>query len=111
MFKKVEVLNKNKFKSMKFTDVKAVNVAKSIGIIPLGFSEVMDMSAYAPVIIMGNEEKIVFDVISTSKNGLTFDEISEISGKNSEELPTIILSLVLSEIIEEIGGNRYKIKE
>ena len=57
------------------------------------------------------EEKIVFDVISTSKNGLTFDEISEISGKNSEELPTIILSLVLSEIIEEISGNRYKIKE
>ncbi len=60
---------------------------------------------------LSDEEKVVFDAIASSKNGLTFDEIAEISGKNSEDLPTIILSLVLSEIIEDIGGNTYKIKE
>jgi len=70
MYKNIEVLNKEKFKAMKFADIKANEVAKNIGIIPLGFTEVIDMSAYAPVIIMGKEEAefVAFTGISKEVN-------------------------------------------
>jgi len=57
MFKNIEMLDKKKFKSMKFTPVEPKEVAKNIGIIPLGFDEVIDMSCFAPVFIFGKEER------------------------------------------------------
>jgi len=57
MFKNIEMLDKKKFKSMKFTPVSNKEVAKSIGIIPLGFDEVIDMSNSAPVFIFGKDKK------------------------------------------------------
>ena len=57
MFKNIEMLDKKKFKSLKFTPVDAKKIAKSIGIIPLGFNEIIDMSVYAPVFIFGNGDK------------------------------------------------------
>ena len=60
MFKKVEVLNKDKFKAMKYADLKAVEVAKQTGIIPVGFNEVIDMAYFAPIVIMGRDESLEF---------------------------------------------------
>ena len=67
MFKNIEMLDKEKFKSVKFADVKAIDVAKNSGMIPLGFNEIVDMSYFAPVIIIGKEDKefVSFTGIST----------------------------------------------
>jgi hypothetical protein len=71
MFKNIEVLDKEKFKSVKFTDVDTLEVAKNIGIMPIGFSEVIQMSCTCPIVIMGDEhnlEFIAFTGISKSVN-------------------------------------------
>jgi hypothetical protein len=40
MYKNIEVLNKEKFKNLKFDHVDAREVGKNIGLIPLGFTEI-----------------------------------------------------------------------
>lgn len=60
MFKKIEVLNKEKFKSMKFADLKSEDVAKQTGVMPLGFNEIIDMTYFSPVLIMGSEDALEF---------------------------------------------------
>lgn len=55
MFKKIEVLDKEKFKNVKFKEVDSKEVAKNIGLIPLGFDEVIEVASYCPVIISAKE--------------------------------------------------------
>jgi len=60
MYKNIEVLNKEKFKGIKFTQTSDIDVAKNIGIIPIGYDEIIDMSSYSAVIIMGEEDSLEF---------------------------------------------------
>jgi hypothetical protein len=60
MYKNIEILDKKKFKSIKFTDVQHLQIAKSVGMIPIGFNEVMSMSCSCPIIIMGDEDNLEF---------------------------------------------------
>lgn len=55
MFKKIEVLEKEKFKNVKFKELEAKEVAKNVGLIPLGFEEVIEVSSYSPIIISAKE--------------------------------------------------------
>jgi len=73
MYKNIEILNKEKFKTMKFVDIKASEVSKNIGIIPIGFSEVLDMSYFAPVLIMGNKEREFAAFTGISKDVTIFN--------------------------------------
>jgi hypothetical protein len=57
MFKNIEMLDKKNFKSLKFSIVDPKTVAKSIGMIPLGFDEIISMSCFAPVFIFGKGDK------------------------------------------------------
>jgi hypothetical protein len=56
MYKNIEVLDKKKHEKLKFDNVDALEVAKNIGIVPLGVNEVLDMCSFAPVIISAGEE-------------------------------------------------------
>jgi hypothetical protein len=68
MFKNIEMLDKKKFKSLKFTPVDPKIVAKSIGMIPLGFDEITPMSCFAPVFIFGKNEKEFVSFTGISEN-------------------------------------------
>ena len=68
MFKNIEMLDKEKFKSVKFASVEAIEVAKNSGMIPLGFNEVVDMACYTPVIIFGEDTKEFVSFTGISKD-------------------------------------------
>ncbi len=68
MYKNIEILDKKKFKSLKFDTVSPFEIGKTMGVLPLGFNEVIDMAKYAPVIIMGDDANLEF---------VTFTGISE----------------------------------
>jgi putative transposase len=55
MYKNIEVLDKEKFKDIKFSEVEAKEVGKNIGLIPLGFTEVWNASHDCAVIISAGE--------------------------------------------------------
>lgn len=60
MFEKIEVLDKAKHKNTNFDEVAHQEVAKHIGSIPLGFSEVIEMAPFCPIIISGKKEHLEF---------------------------------------------------
>lgn len=71
MYKKVEILSKDKHSKLKFDEISSQEVAKNTGLIPLGFSEVIEMAPFCPVIINGDEkhlEFVAFSGISSSVN-------------------------------------------
>ncbi|WP_419769932.1 MAG: SapC family protein [Candidatus Marinarcus sp.] len=51
MYKNVKILDKDKFKGIKFNEVNLVGVAKNVGLIPVGFTEVWNASHDCPVVI------------------------------------------------------------
>jgi len=62
MYKDIKILDKKKFKNIKFDVVNPFAVGKTMGVLPLGFNEVIDMAKYAPVIIMGDSDNLEFVV-------------------------------------------------
>lgn len=60
MYKNLEILGKEKFKDTKYNSVEVSEIGKNLGLIPVGFLEVTDMSAIAPVLIMGPEDDMEF---------------------------------------------------
>lgn len=60
MYKDIKILDKKKFKNIKFDVVNPFAVGKTMGVLPLGFNEVIDMAKYAPVIIMGDSDNLEF---------------------------------------------------
>lgn len=67
MYKNIEILDKKKHEKKSFETISAIDVAKASSYIPLGANEVLDMAAFAPVVI-------------TSKDG----EFATYTGINSE---------------------------
>lgn len=70
MFKNIEILDKEKFKGYKFDEVDVTDIAKNIGLIPLGFSEVWNAAHDCPVIISSLErgEFLAFTGITNEIN-------------------------------------------
>ncbi len=66
MYKNIEILDKKKHEKLKFNTVDMIEVAKNIGVIPLGVNEVLDMSCISPVLISSGEsgEFIAFTGVS-----------------------------------------------
>jgi len=66
MYKNIEILDKKKHAKLKFDMVDPIEVAKNIGIVPLGVNEVLDMGGSAPILISAAEQKefIAFTGIS-----------------------------------------------
>lgn len=60
MYKNIELLDKKKFKNTKFDVVNPFEIGKTMGVLPLGFNEVIDMAKYAPIIIMGDSDNLEF---------------------------------------------------
>lgn len=60
MFKNIEILDTKKFKNVKFDDITPIEVGKNIGMIPLGFQEIVDMSFETPILIIGTEVSMEF---------------------------------------------------
>lgn len=59
-------------------------------------------------IVFEGDEKRVYDLIDSHSDGIDFDTISEFSNLNAENLPSVLLSLVLKEAIIELPGKIYK---
>ena len=85
MYKNIEILDKEKSKKLKFDNVDTTQIAKNVGLIPLGFSEVWYASHSSVVIISSGEdaEFLAFTGISS--------EIS-IFNKSDVYLPAFIRS-------------------
>ena len=60
MYKNIEMLDKKKFKSLKFDSVEPFEVGKTMSVLPLGFHEILKMVHYCPVVIMGDDENLEF---------------------------------------------------
>lgn len=56
MYKNLEILDKKKHKDIKFDNLENIEVAKKIGFVPLGATEILDMSCFAPVLITADEK-------------------------------------------------------
>lgn len=56
MYKNLEVLDKQNHKDMGFDNISELEVSKSLGYVPVGANEVLDMSAFAPVLITKIED-------------------------------------------------------
>jgi hypothetical protein len=70
MYKNIEILDKSKHQNIKFDNVTELEIAKNIGVVPIGVDEVLDMSCIAPVIISAgdNAEFITVTGISNDIN-------------------------------------------
>lgn len=71
MYKNIEILDKKKFKNVKFDIVNPYEVGKTMGVLPLGFNEVIDMAKYCPVIIMGDAENLEFVAFGSLSSKVT----------------------------------------
>ena len=70
MYKNIEILDKKKHAKIKFDGVDTLEVAKNIGIVPIGVDEVFEMSCISPVIISAGEvgEFVAFTGVSKEVN-------------------------------------------
>lgn len=70
MYKNIEILDKKKHAKIKFDGVDTLEVAKNIGIVPLGVDEVFEMSCISPVIISAGDSKefVAFTGVSKEVN-------------------------------------------
>jgi hypothetical protein len=107
MYKNLEVLDKTKFKSMKFTQVEVKEVAKNIGIVPLGYDEVLDMAYFCPVIIMGEvaPEFVAFTGISNEKTIYNEDNILIPTFCHTYPFANMVLKNEKNELVSVIGIN------
>mgnify|MGYP003529717255 CR=1 FL=1 len=55
MYKNIEILDKEKSKELKFDNADTTQIAKNIGLIPLGFTEVWYASHSCAVVISSGE--------------------------------------------------------
>lgn len=85
MYKNIKILDKEKLKALKFDDVNTSEIAKNIGLIPLGFSEVWYASHDCPVIISSGENAEFLAFTGITK------EIS-VFNKNEVYLPAFVRS-------------------
>jgi hypothetical protein len=56
MYKNIVVLDKEKFKSLKYDEINFVEIGKNIGLVPVGFTEVWNASHNCPIIINAGED-------------------------------------------------------
>jgi len=100
MYKNIEILDKKKHNKTKFNSVDALEVAKNIGIVPLGIDEVLDMSCVAPVLISGGEnaEFIAFTGISTE---------ATLYKNSGHYLPRFVQTYPFMNIVVKDENNNY----
>ncbi|MCT7464300.1 SapC family protein [Aliarcobacter cryaerophilus] len=85
MYKNITILDKEKLKTLKFDDVNKSEIARNVGLIPLGFIEVWYASHDCPVIISAGENAEFLAFTGITK------EIS-IFNKNEVYLPAFVRS-------------------
>jgi hypothetical protein len=70
MYKNIEVLDKKKHAKLSFDTIVAQDIAKGLGYVPVGVNEILDMSAFAPVVItnLENGEFAAFTGINNEIN-------------------------------------------
>jgi hypothetical protein len=70
MYKNIEILDKKKHKKLSFDNLVNQDIAKRLGYVPVGVNEVLDMSAFAPVVItaLENGEFAAFTGINNNIN-------------------------------------------
>jgi len=79
MFEKIEVLDKEKYKNMKYTPVEPKEVGRHIGLIPLGFTEVLNINNFAPILISkGGKDVSEFVVFTGLSEGLNIFNNQEV---------------------------------
>jgi hypothetical protein len=100
MYKNIQILDKEKFKNIKFDEVSSVEVAKNIGLIPLGFTEVWHVSHNCPIIISAGENAEFLGFCGITKEITIFN-------KNEVYLPAFVRSYPFLNV--EIKGEDEKI--
>lgn len=100
MYKNIEILDKKKHNKTKFDTVDALEVAKNIGIVPVGVNEVLDICSLVPVIISGGEnaEFIAFTGISTE---------STVYKNAGSYLPLFVQTYPFMNIVVKDENNNY----
>lgn len=76
MYKNIEILDTKKHEKSKFDIPVTIDVAKNVGIIPLGVDEVFDMCSIAPVIISSGEESEFIAFTGVSKDVSIYKKIN-----------------------------------
>lgn len=94
MYKNIEILDKKKHAKIKFEGVDTLEVAKNIGIVPIGVDEVFEMSCISPVIISAGEvsEFVAFTGVSKEVNIYT-------STNTSKYMPRFLTSYPFLNIV------------
>lgn len=100
MYKNIKILDKEKFKNVKFDEVNNVEVAKNIGLIPLGFTEIWHASHHCPIIISAGENAEFLSFTGITKEITIFN-------KNEVYLPAFVRSYPFLNV--EIKGEDEKI--
>jgi len=100
MYKNIKILDKEKFKNVKFDEVNGVEVAKNIGLIPLGFTEIWHASHHCPIIISAGENAEFLSFTGITKEITIFN-------KNEVYLPAFVRSYPFLNV--EIKGEDEKI--
>jgi len=100
MYKNIKILDKEKFKNVKFDEVNGVEVAKNIGLIPLGFTEIWHASHHCPIIISAGENAEFLSFTGITKEITIFN-------KDEVYLPAFVRSYPFLNV--EIKGEDEKI--
>ena len=100
MYKNIKILDKEKFKNVKFDEVNGVEVAKNIGLIPLGFTEIWHASYHCPIIISAGENAEFLSFTGITKEITIFN-------KDEVYLPAFVRSYPFLNV--EIKGEDEKI--
>ena len=100
MYKNIKILDKEKFKNVKFDEVNNVEVAKNIGLIPLGFTEIWHASHHCPIIISAGENAEFLSFTGITKEITIFN-------KDEVYLPAFVRSYPFLNV--EIKGENEKI--
>jgi hypothetical protein len=100
MYKNIKILDKEQFKSIKFDEANGVDVAKNIGLIPIGFTEVWHVSHNCPVIISAGEHGEFLAFTGITKEITIFN-------KNEVYLPAFVRSYPFLNV--EVKGEDDKL--
>ena len=108
MYKNIEILNKEKFKNLKFDDVDAKEVGKNIGLIPLGFTEIWSASFNSAIIISAgdNAEFIAFCGINLDITIFNKEDELILQTPLSKLKKNNIFSIPLSYFVDSAKSNK-----
>lgn len=105
MYKNIEVLSKENYGKKTYKSVSAAEAGRHLGLIPIGFTEVIDMCSIAPVVILGEGENSEFvSLCGLSSEISIFNKQKFITPLYTKSYPFLNLNIIKEDKKQKLIG-------